>query len=156
MKTLKASPPDVVGKVQTLLDEKKKNEREIQSLRQELATGGSKNKDMARTIGDVAFVFQKVENIPAKDLRGIADQLKANNDNAIVAVASVVDEKVALVVCLSEKLTARFSASDFVKAASALLGGSGGGRAEFAQGGGSAVEKIDDLEPLFVSMIEKK
>lgn len=156
LKALKASPVDVVGKVQTLLDEKKKNEREIQTLRQELATGGAKNKDVARTIGDVAFVFQKVENIPAKDLRGIADQLKANHDNAIVAVASVVDEKVALVVCLSEKLTSRFSASDFVKAASTLLGGSGGGRAEFAQGGGSDLGKIDDLDPLFVTMIEKK
>jgi len=133
---LKTQPADVPARIASLLEERRKLEREVSDLRQKLATGGGgvATQDM----GGVKFIAQQLDGVPAKDLRGTADALKKQLGSGVVALTSVTDGKVAVVVSVSDDLTGRFNAANLVKLATPLLGGAGGGgRADFAQGGGN-------------------
>ena len=78
-----------------------------------------------------------VEDLPPKDLKSMADELKKQVGTGVVALVSVTDGKASLVVGVTEDLTGRFSAVDLVRAGSAALGGTGGGgRPDMAQAGG--------------------
>jgi alanyl-tRNA synthetase len=63
----------------------------------------------------------------------------------VVIIASENDGKVALVVSVTKDLTSRVKAGDIVKAIAPIVGGSGGGRPDFAEAGGKDPSKIDDL-----------
>ena len=89
-----------------------------------------------RDVGGVRFAVRTLEGIPAKDLRGMADAAKKQLGSGVVAIATVTEGKAALVVGVSEDLTARFSAVDLVKAGAEAMGGKGGGgRPDMAQAG---------------------
>ena len=82
--------------------------------------------------------------MPAKDLRAIADTMLRALGSGVVALVSVVDGKAAVVVCLSKDLREQLSAVDLVRAGVAAVGGKGGGgRADFAQGGGPEGAKAE-------------
>jgi alanyl-tRNA synthetase len=89
------------------------------------------------TIQGIKFTSRTLDSIPAKNLRGIADSLKQQLGSGVAAVVSVIDGKAALVVSVSKDLHSSLSAVDLVRAGVAELGGKGGGgRPDFAQGGG--------------------
>jgi alanyl-tRNA synthetase len=90
------------------------------------------------------YAGRVLQDIPAKDLKGMADDIKAQIGSCVVALISVADGKASLVVAVSEDLTAKLSAVDLVKAGSAILGGKGGGgRPDMAQAGGPDGAKAD-------------
>jgi alanyl-tRNA synthetase len=75
--------------------------------------------------------------MPAKELRTMADAIQRQIESGVVAVVSVVEGKAAVVVSVSDDLKGRVDAVELVKAGVAELGGNGGGgRPDFAQGGG--------------------
>jgi alanyl-tRNA synthetase len=79
--------------------------------------------------------------MPAKDLKGLADEVKGQIGSGVVALVSVVDGKVSLVVAVSDDLSDKVNAVDLVRAGSAAVGGKGGGgRPDMAQAGGPDVE----------------
>jgi alanyl-tRNA synthetase len=85
-----------------------------------------------------------VIDLPAKDLKPLADELKKQVGSGVVALVSVTEGKASLVVGVTEDLTGRFSAVDLVRAGSAALGGKGGGgRPDMAQAGGPDGAKAD-------------
>ena len=87
---------------------------------------------------------RQVEGVPAQDLRGMADAKHARSATGVVAVVSVVDGKAAVVVAVSNDLKDSVNAVELVKAGVAKLGGKGGGgRADFAQGGGPDGARAD-------------
>ena len=133
---LKAARKEVPQRIEALLEERRRLEREVQTLRTRLATGDG----AAETVEEVAGVklcARTLDGVPAKDLRGIADGLKAKLGSGVTVLVSANEGKAAIVVALTDDLTGRMSAVDLVKAGVAALGGKGGGgRADFAQGGG--------------------
>ena len=136
---LKASPADVPARVQQLVDERKKLEREVQELRKKLASGGGAGGGAAETkdVGGVTFAPRLLDGVPGKELKALADDMKAQIKSGVAALVSVMDGKVSLVVAVSEDLTDKISAVDLVRAGSAAVGGKGGGgRADMAQAGG--------------------
>jgi alanyl-tRNA synthetase len=75
--------------------------------------------------------------VPARDLKGIAEAIGKQIGGGVVALVSVNEGKASVVVGVSPDLTSRFSAVDLVRAASAAVGGKGGGgRPDMAQAGG--------------------
>ena len=141
---LKTQPADVPARIAALIEERRKLEREVSELRRKLATGGGDGGVAPREFGGVKFIAQTLDGVPAKDLRGTADALKKQLGTGVVVLASVTDGKVALVVSVTEDLTARFNAATLVKLATPLIGGQGGGgRPDFAQGGGNEPAGID-------------
>jgi len=140
---LKSSPADVPVRVQQLIDERKKMEREIQDLRKKLASGGgSGGGTESIDVGGITFAAKLLEDIPAKDLKSLADDIKTQIKSGVVALVSVSEGKVSLVVGVTKDLTDTLNAVDFVRVGSEAVGGKGGGgRPDMAQAGGPDGDK---------------
>lgn len=152
---LKSSPSEVVDRVQSLIDEKKRLEREVSELRKAVALGGggsSANEDI-REIGGVKFTSRVLAGFPAKDLKPMADDLKKKIGSGVVVLIATEDGKASIVVGVTDDLTAKISAVDLVKIGAAALGGSGGGgRPDMAQAGGTNGAAANDA----VTAIQEK
>ncbi|RKD60118.1 alanine--tRNA ligase [Rhizobium sp. WW_1] len=146
--TLKVQPADVVSRVEALMDERRKLERELADAKRKLAMGGgqSGSADAVREINGVKFLGKSVSGVDPKDLKGLADEAKAGLGSGVVALIGVSDDgKASAVVAVTEDLTSRFSAVDLVRIASTALGGKGGGgRPDMAQAGGPDGAKADE------------
>ncbi|MEM1039476.1 MAG: alanine--tRNA ligase [Pseudomonadota bacterium] len=144
---LKSTPADVASRVATLVDERRKMEREIADLRKQVAMGGGSAADTAaETIGDVTFSARALSGIAPKELKGLVDEEKARIGSGVVAMAAASEDgKAAVVVGVTDDLTDRFNAVVLVRAASEAVGGKGGGgRPDMAQAGGPDGDKLDD------------
>jgi alanyl-tRNA synthetase len=105
----------------------------------------SKNIINDQKVNNVNIRFQKVSDLPPKELRKLVDQGKKDLGEGIVIVFASKDDKVGIAVGVSEKLTEKYDAVNFVKTGSEIIGGKGGGgRKDFAQAGGQDSAKIDD------------
>jgi alanyl-tRNA synthetase len=135
---LKAAPADLAARVEALLDDRKRLERELTELRHKMATGGAGAGagPEQRDVGGISYASSIVE-APPRDLKPMADALKARIGSGVVALVSVNEGKASLVVGVTDDLTGRVSAVDLVRAGSAAVGGKGGGgRPDMAQAGG--------------------
>jgi alanyl-tRNA synthetase len=135
---LKTAPAELPTRLAGLLDERKKLQRELEDLRRRLATGGGAAKaPEARQVAGVKFAARLLEDVPPRDLKPMADELKTRIGSGVVALVAVNDGKASLVVGVTDDLTGRLSAVDLVRAGSQALGGKGGGgRPDMAQAGG--------------------
>ena len=137
---LKAAPDEVAGRVETLLAERKRLEKELAEAKTALAlSGGSGPKAEAEEIAGVAFMGQVITGIDPKALRGLADEQMKSIGSGVVAIVAANDTSNTVVVAVSPDLHGKITAPDLVRAATAAMGGQGGGgRPDMAQGGGPA------------------
>ncbi len=134
---LKTSAAELPGRLASLLDERRKLERELSEARRAAATGGGASKPSAKDIAGVKFAGRAIENVPAKELKSLADDLKRELGSGVVALVASADGKASIVVGVTEDLTQRFNAVDLVRLGAEALGGKGGGgRPDMAQAGG--------------------
>jgi alanyl-tRNA synthetase len=145
---VKAPLDDLPARINALLEERKKLERDLSEARKKLAMGGGGKSDGAgdvRSVGDVKLLARAVSGIELKDLRSLADEGKKQLGSGVVAiVATGEDGKAGIVVGVTSDLTQRFNAVDLVrKGAEALGGKGGGGRPDMAQAGGPDGSKAD-------------
>ena len=144
---LKVQPDDVLGRVETLMDERRKLERELADAKKKLALGGGSGaqEQALRVVNGVNFLGRVVQGVEPKDLKGLADDGKKSAGSGVVALIGVsADGKASAVVAVTDDLTGRFSAVDLVRIASLALGGKGGGgRPDMAQAGGPDGDKAD-------------
>jgi len=145
---LKVSLEDMPARIASLLDERKKLERDLADARKKLAMGGGAQaggSDGVRSIGDIKLLARAVSGIEIKDLKSLADEGKKQVGSGVVAIVGVTDEgKAGVVVGVTADLTGRFNAVDLVrKGAEALGGKGGGGRPDMAQAGGPDGTKAD-------------
>ena len=145
---LRSAPEEVEARVAALLDERKKLERELAEARKALALGGGSGAKPAaedEEIGGVRFSGQVIEGLDPKELRGLLDQAKQRMGSGVAAICAVNEGKGAFAVAVTDDLTSRFSAVDFVRVGVEALGGKGGGgRPDMAQGGGPDGGKAAD------------
>ena len=98
-----------------------------------------------REVGGVKVVTRKLDGVDAGALREIADRLRQKYGSAVVALGSALgDGKVALLVAVTRDLTGRIKAGDIVKQIAPIIGGTGGGRPDFAQAGGRDAAGLDE------------
>ena len=145
---MKASLDELPTRLGSLLEERKKLERDLTDARKKLAMcGGGKSggDDGIRTVGNVKFLGRAVTGVEIKDLKGLADEGKKQVGSGVVAlVATSEDGKGSIVVGVTPDLVTRFSAVDLVRKASEVLGGKGGGgKPDMAQAGGPDGSKAD-------------
>ncbi len=134
---LRVTPQDLPERVVSLIAERRRLEQEVSKLRQQVASGGTARGVEAKDIGGIQYLAREVEGVPARELRGTADAMLRALGSGVAAVVSVVDGKASLVVSVSDDLKDAVNAVELVKAGVAELGGKGGGgRPDFAQGGG--------------------
>ena len=137
---LKVAPAELVARVEVLVEERRKMERELGEARKALAMSGGSSSgggDVTEVNG-VKFIGRILKGVAPQDLKALADDGKKILGSGIVALVAVSDDgKGAVVVAVTEDLTKRFNAVDLVKVGSIAMGGKGGGgRADMAQAGG--------------------
>jgi len=137
---------DVQNRVVTLLDERKRLERELSEAKKKLAMGGGGSDgatNSIRAIGGVNFMPRVVHGIELKELRSLADEGKKQLGSGIVAIVGISDDgKTGIVVGVTDDLVGRLNAVDLVRKGAEVLGGKGGGgRPDMAQAGGPDASK---------------
>jgi alanyl-tRNA synthetase len=142
---LRAPIDELPARLGTLIDERKRLERDLSEAKKKLAMGGGgggseagDGADGVRKVGDVKLMARAVEGIELKDLRSLADDGKKKLGSGVVAIVGVsADGKAGIVVGVTNDLVTRFNAIDLArKGAEALGGKGGGGRPDMAQAGG--------------------
>ena len=138
--TLKVPVADAAARVATLVEERRRLERELGEAKKQLALGGGAGKSgpEAKQVNGVSFLAQIADGVAAKDLKGLVDVAKKKLGSGVAMfVARGDDGKAAVVVGVTDDLTSKLNAVDLVRAASEALGGKGGGgRPDMAQAGG--------------------
>jgi alanyl-tRNA synthetase len=144
---LKSSPAEVAERLEALVEERKRLEREVTEMRKKLALagdGGSAGGSAARTVAGVAFLGRVLQGVGAKDLKGLVDEAKTGLGSGVVVFVGIAEGKASVVVGVTADLVERFDAVSLVRAASEAIGGKGGGgRADMAQAGGPEADKAD-------------
>ena len=136
-----------------LLEERRELEGEIEQLRAKLLRGGSADPfQAARDVGGVRLIAAGVPDANPKELRSMVDDLKQRLGSGLVFLVTVQGEKTAFALGVTQDLVERFRAGDLVRQVAEHVGGSGGGRPDFAQGGApdqeaapAAIECLTDL-----------
>lgn len=137
---VKAGRDAVAARVGALRNENRELEKELARLKQKLATSaGGDLTAQAVDVGGIKVLAANVEGADAKSLRDTLDQVKNKLGSAVVLLAAVDGDKVALAAGVSKDLTDRVSAGNLMREFAGRLGGKGGGRPDMAQGGGSDV-----------------
>jgi len=141
---LKEKPEALTQRIARVLSEAKGLEREIEQLKGRLSAasvadaGGD-----VQTIGGVSVLVKKVEADSPAALRELLDRFKDKLRSGVMVLGSVSDGKVMLIAGVTKDLAKRFHAGNLIKQVSAVVGGSGGGRPDMAQAGGSQPENLD-------------
>ena len=113
-----------------------------------------KNTIKDQNIKKINIRFQKVDDLPFKELRRLVDQGKKDLKEGIVVIYAIKDDKIGLAVGVTDSLTEKYDAIKFVKSGSEILGGKGGGgRSDFAQAGGVHSNKIEESFEKIKSLI---
>lgn len=143
---LKVTPDQALDRVDALMEERRKLEREVVELKKQVALGGGGQQASAKEdVAGVAFSGRVLDGVSPKDLKGIADEMKRELGSGVVALVATGEGKAAIVVGVTDDLTNDHSAVDLVRAGSAALGGKGGGgRPDMAQAGGPDATKAAD------------
>jgi alanyl-tRNA synthetase len=132
---LHTSPSDAPDRVAALIEDRRRLERQVNELQKKLATGASAAAD--EDIGGIRLAARNMGEVPARDLKGLAEAILKQPGGGVVALVSTAEGKASIVVAVAPDLTAKLSAVDLVRAAATALGGKGGGgRADLAQAGG--------------------
>jgi len=154
---VKTSPSDIVHKMEKILSEQKELQKEISILKGRLLTKQSGDiLEGLQEIGGVKVLSRKVETTDPKGIRDFADRLKDKMGSGIILLGAVNEDKVMLLVRITDDLTSRFHAGKIISEMANVVGGSGGGRPDMAQAGGKIVGKLEEALQKGITMIEGK
>ncbi|HEY8435345.1 MAG TPA: alanine--tRNA ligase-related protein, partial [Sphingomicrobium sp.] len=138
--TLKSAPDEVPARIASLVEDRRRLERELADAKKALAMGGGSAKTEGPEAEDVnghKFIGQVVEGFDPKGLRATVDDMKKRIGSGIAALIAVNDGRASVAVGVTDDLAGQVNAVELLKAAVAALGGQGGGgRPDMAQGGG--------------------
>lgn len=137
---LKAKRPEIAERVSQLADKTRDLEKQLERLQQKLASAQAKTLlDDVQTLNGHAVLVAQVSDMDGKALRTLSDDVKSRLPHAVIVLASVHDDKIAVTASVDKGLTNQVKAGDIIKHVTEQLGGKGGGKPDFAQGGASDI-----------------
>lgn len=143
-RSLKANRDSLIEKLEALVAQNRKLEKDLASLKTKLATAGSGDVlTQAIDVAGIKVLALNLDGADAKSLRDTADQFKNKLGSAVVLLAAVGDGKVSLIAGVTQDITAKVKAGDLMGYVAGQIGGKGGGRPDMAQGGGTDVAALD-------------
>jgi alanyl-tRNA synthetase len=151
---LKVAPAELPDRIEKLLEERRAQDREIDRLK--AAKRKSASSDLTsdvREIAGVRVLSARVDGVAAKDLRNMVDDLRSKLGQGIVLLASEQEGRLALAVGVTKDLTDRYRAGDLMREIAAIVGGKGGGRPDFAQGGGEDPSRLSEAFERFEALV---
>ncbi|EKO3577633.1 alanine--tRNA ligase [Vibrio metschnikovii] len=130
-------------KLSEAMQKTKQLEKEIQQLKDKLASQASANLiDQVKLIAGVKVLVAQLNGADNKALRGMVDELKNQLGSGIILLGNVADDKVGLIAGVTNDLTAKVKAGELVNLVAQQVGGKGGGRPDMAQAGGSDAQAL--------------
>ena len=157
--TLKSSPDEVPARIASLVEDRRRLERELADAKKALAMGGGSAKsDSAgpEQVNGHSFLGQVVQGLNPKDLRSTVDTMKQKVGSGIAALIAVNEGRASVAVGVTNDLSGQINAVDLLKAAVKALGGQGGGgRPDMAQGGGPDGSKAQEALEAVKDALEK-
>jgi alanyl-tRNA synthetase len=140
---LRADRGSVLDRLQSLLEQNRRLEKEVARLNTRLASGaGTDIAASAVEIGGARVVVHELKGADPRTLPDALDRLKNQLGSGVVVLASVNDDKVALVAGVTRDLTDKVHAGELVNFVAAQIGGKGGGRPDMARAGGTDVAAL--------------
>ena len=158
IKELKDQIISLNGKINFNEDSKslyiKKLENYLDSLKNKsILSNEDNNQKTEEKINDITFVTQIIHGLPPKEMRSIFDNFKSNNIKSILACVTINEDKISIIVGLTDDLVNTYDARDLIKLTFEHLGSKGGGgRVDFAQAGG---DQKDHINQAFLSIKAK-
>ncbi len=158
---LKATPDEIGNRITKLLEKQKQLEQEVRDLKLKMAQGGgTESSPETQVVDGVNLAIKVNEGLDVQDLRTLADRMKTQIKSGVVFAATTVldegKEKVSFIFAVTPDVQAKgFNAGQMAKSVAAELGGSGGGRPDFAQGGGHGKDKLDAVVKKIPSFLKK-
>jgi alanyl-tRNA synthetase len=151
---VKAEGGGILDRVERILGRQKELQREVETLQAQLNAGKSADLLAAvREIGGVRALAVEVSVDDVKKLRELSDSLKDRLGSGIIALGANIGGKATLLVTVSGDLTSRFKAGELIRQMAPIVGGSGGGKPEMAQAGGTQTEKLTEAVEQLYSLI---
>ncbi|WP_330203892.1 alanine--tRNA ligase [Cyanobacterium sp. Dongsha4] len=145
---LKAKPEEITERFANIQDELKATQKEVENLKQELALLKSENLiNQAQSIGEFNILVANLDDLDAKSLQSAAKKLQEKLGNSAVILASIPEEnKVSVVGVFSDKVYQEkgLNANEYIREIALACDGKGGGKPNFAQGGGKDISKLED------------
>jgi alanyl-tRNA synthetase len=142
---LKSAPGDLASRVERLLQSQRELERQLDSLQGKMSHQEILDLlPLVREVKGVKVLSAKVNGKDPKLMRDFVDQLKTKIGSGIILLGGQNQNKTSLILGITSDLTGRFNANDLIKKIASTAGGTGGGRPDFAQAGGSNPEKLDE------------
>lgn len=143
-RSLKANRDSLIEKLEALVAQNRKLEKDLAGLKTKLATAGSGDVlTQAIDVAGIKVLALNLDGADAKSLRDTADHFKNKLGSAVVLLAAVEDGKVSLIAGVTQDITAKVKAGDLMGYVAGQIGGKGGGRPDMAQGGGTDVAALD-------------
>jgi len=155
---LKVGPDEMIERLAAILDERRKLERQLAEAKRELLLTQSKVESGRPTAGSQTrddVIFKYVPNASPKDLRSLVDAYKTSIGDGVVTVITTTNDKASFAIGVAGNYTTANSASNIAQQVSEVLGGSSGGRVDFAQGGGPNIEKVNEAGELVYRLVQK-
>jgi alanyl-tRNA synthetase len=152
---LTARPGEITSRITALAEENKRLARELQQARMKAAMAGGAAEEDAVEIAGITLVAREVAGLDKDGLRALVDKQRDRIKSGVVVLASPSDGKVSIVVGVTPDLTKKVPAGQVVKQLAPIVGGGGGGRADFAEAGGKDPSRIKDLLAASRTLVEK-
>ncbi|HMR75566.1 MAG TPA: DHHA1 domain-containing protein, partial [Polyangiaceae bacterium] len=145
----KATPAQLVDKIEKLVAEERALAKKLEDMQRKLLSGGGGSGlegmvGKARDVSGVKVLGVRTEVTDRSALRELAEKLRDKLGDSVVLVGSEAEGKAQLVLAVSKGLTSRFKAGDLIRPIADIVGGSGGGRPDMAQAGGTEVARLDE------------
>jgi alanyl-tRNA synthetase len=152
---LRAKPDELLNAAEKLSQEEKKLRKELEAQRLKRAVSAVVDLITgAQEVKGIRVVSARVEAPDRSAMRQMVDNLRARLGTGVIVLGSSDDGRVALVAAVSKDLTSRLDAGKIVKAAAAMVDGSGGGRKDLAEAGGKNSAKLDEAIQAIPRLVE--
>ncbi len=133
---LKVKRPEVAQRVRTMADKQRELEKQLERLEQKIASAQAANLlDEVQTIAGTPVLISTLSGIDGKSIRTLMDDIKSKLPDSVIVLISDKDEQLALAASVAKSVTAKVKAGDIIRHLASELGGKGGGKPDYAQGG---------------------
>lgn len=133
---LKVKRPEVAQRVRTMADKQRELEKQLERLEQKIASAQAANLlDEVQTIAGTPVLISTLSGIDGKSIRTLMDDIKSKLPDSLIVLIGDKDEQLALAASVTKSITAKVKAGDIIRHLASELGGKGGGKPDYAQGG---------------------
>ena len=133
---LKVKRPEVAQRVRTMADKQRELEKQLERLQQKIASAQAANLlDDVQTIAGTPLLISTLRGIDGKSIRTLMDDIKSKLPDSVIVLIGDKDDQLALAASVAKSVTAKIKAGDIIRHLASELGGKGGGKPDYAQGG---------------------